>query len=122
MEAAVPASMPVVLLVQGPHCTKRVHRYHVRTGDFFVSRQYDQLTIQLFKEVICGGEQKLVKIHFINPLLDAIVERFGTKDRLKIRKAIYLVGHTTTRITESRYLRVQNEACQDALERFDQRC
>ena len=33
----------------------------------------------------------------------------------------HLVGHTTTRITESRYLRVQNEACQDALDRFDQR-
>lgn len=33
----------------------------------------------------------------------------------------HLVGHTTTRITESRYLRVQNEACQDALDRFEQR-
>ncbi len=27
-----------------------------------------------------GGEQKLVEIRFINPLLDAVVDRFGTKD------------------------------------------
>lgn len=27
-----------------------------------------------------GGEQRLVEIHFINPLLDAVVDRFGTKD------------------------------------------
>ena len=27
-----------------------------------------------------GGEQKLVQIRFINPLLDAVVDRFGTKD------------------------------------------
>ena len=33
----------------------------------------------------------------------------------------HLVGHTTTRITENNYLRVQNEICQDALDRFDQR-
>jgi predicted DNA-binding transcriptional regulator YafY len=27
-----------------------------------------------------GGTQKLVEIRFINPLLDAVVDRFGTKD------------------------------------------
>ena len=27
-----------------------------------------------------GGEQRLVEIQFINPLLDAVVDRFGTKD------------------------------------------
>ena len=27
-----------------------------------------------------GGEQKLVELQFINPLLDAVVDRFGTKD------------------------------------------
>lgn len=27
-----------------------------------------------------GGEQKLVEIRFINPLLDSVVDRFGTKD------------------------------------------
>ena len=27
-----------------------------------------------------GGEQRLVEIRFINPLLDAVVDRFGTKD------------------------------------------
>ena len=27
-----------------------------------------------------GGEQKLVEMRFINPLLDAVVDRFGTKD------------------------------------------
>ena len=27
-----------------------------------------------------GGEQRLVQIRFINPLLDAVVDRFGTKD------------------------------------------
>jgi hypothetical protein len=30
-------------------------------------------------------------------------------------------NHTTTRITQSRYLCAQNEACQDALDRFDER-
>ena len=40
---------------------------------------------------------------------------------VKLETISHLVGHTTTRITESRYLRVQNEACQDALDRFDQR-
>jgi integrase len=40
---------------------------------------------------------------------------------VKLETISHLVGHTTTRITESRYLRVQNEACQDALARFDQR-
>ncbi len=27
-----------------------------------------------------GGEQRLVEIRFINPLLDAVVDRFSTKD------------------------------------------
>ena len=27
-----------------------------------------------------GGEQRLVEIRFINPLLDAVIDRFGTKD------------------------------------------
>ena len=27
-----------------------------------------------------GGDQRLVEIRFINPLLDAVVDRFGTKD------------------------------------------
>ena len=40
---------------------------------------------------------------------------------VKLETISHLVGHTTTRITESRYLRVQNEACQDALDRFDER-
>lgn len=40
---------------------------------------------------------------------------------VKLETISHLVGRTTTRITESRYLRVQNEACQDALNRFDQR-
>ena len=40
---------------------------------------------------------------------------------VKLETISHLVGHTTTRITGSRYLRVQDEACQDALSRFDQR-
>jgi hypothetical protein len=40
---------------------------------------------------------------------------------VKLETISHLVGHTTTRITQSRYLRVQNEACQDALDRFDER-
>ena len=40
---------------------------------------------------------------------------------VKLETISHLVGHTTTRITESRYLRVQDESCQDALDRFDQR-
>ena len=40
---------------------------------------------------------------------------------VKLETISHLVGHTTTRITESRYLRVQNEAYQDALDRFDER-
>ena len=33
----------------------------------------------------------------------------------------HLVGHATTRITENKNLRVQEEICRDALEGFDQR-
>lgn len=40
---------------------------------------------------------------------------------VKLETISHLVGHTTTRITESRYLRVQDETCQDALARFDNR-
>ena len=40
---------------------------------------------------------------------------------VKLETISHLVGHTTTRITENNYLRVQNEICQDALNRFDQR-
>lgn len=40
---------------------------------------------------------------------------------VKLETISHLVGHTTTRITESRYLRVQDETCKDALSRFDQR-
>lgn len=38
-------------------------------------RTYTQRVFSMF-----GGEQKLVEIRFINPLLDAVVDRFGTKD------------------------------------------
>lgn len=27
-----------------------------------------------------GGEQRLVELHFVHPLLDAVIDRFGTKD------------------------------------------
>ena len=40
---------------------------------------------------------------------------------VKLETISHLVGHTTTRITENNYLRVQDEICRDALERFDQR-
>ena len=40
---------------------------------------------------------------------------------VKLETISHLVGHTTTRVTESRYLRVQDETCQDALARFDHR-
>jgi integrase len=40
---------------------------------------------------------------------------------VKLETISHLVGHTTTRITESRYLRVQDEVYQNALERFDAR-
>ena len=29
---------------------------------------------------MCGGEERLVELRFINPLLDAVADRFGTKD------------------------------------------
>ena len=48
---------------------------------------------------------------------DDIMQALG----VKLETISHLVGHTTTRITQSRYLRVQNEACQDALDRFDER-
>ncbi len=38
-------------------------------------RTYTQRTFSMF-----GGEQRLVQIRFINPLLDAVVDRFGTND------------------------------------------
>ena len=38
-------------------------------------RTYTQRVFSMY-----GGEQKLVEIRFINPLLDAVVDRFGTKD------------------------------------------
>ena len=40
---------------------------------------------------------------------------------VKLETISHLVGHTTTRITENNYLRVQDEICRDALDRFDQR-
>ena len=33
-----------------------------------------------------GGEQRLVEIRFINPLLDAVVDRFGTSGSCKSLK------------------------------------
>ena len=39
---------------------------------------YKGLTYAYMK--MYGGTQKLVEIRFINPLLDAVVDRFGTKD------------------------------------------
>ena len=78
---------------------------------------------------LCGGRRKVkIKISTIEgmPLLTphccrvtyvSIMQALG----VKLETISHLVGHTTTRITESRYLRVQNEACQDALYRFDQR-
>ena len=38
-------------------------------------RTYTQRVFSMF-----GGEERLVQIRFINPLLDAVVDRFGTKD------------------------------------------
>lgn len=38
-------------------------------------RTYTQRVFSMY-----GGKQKLVEIRFINPLLDAVVDRFGTKD------------------------------------------
>jgi integrase len=40
---------------------------------------------------------------------------------VKLETISHLVGHTTTKITEDNYLRVQDEICRDALARFDQR-
>ena len=40
---------------------------------------------------------------------------------VKLETISHLIGHTTTRITENNYLRVQDEICRDALARFDQR-
>ena len=38
-------------------------------------RTYTKRVFSMF-----GGERKTVSIRFINPLLDAVVDRFGTKD------------------------------------------
>lgn len=38
-------------------------------------RTYTQRVFSMY-----GGEERLVQIRFINPLLDAVVDRFGTKD------------------------------------------
>ena len=38
-------------------------------------RPYTKRVFSMF-----GGERKTVSIRFINPLLDAVVDRFGTKD------------------------------------------
>ncbi len=38
-------------------------------------RTYTQRVFSMY-----GGEQRLIKIRFINPLLDAVVDRFGTKN------------------------------------------
>ena len=40
---------------------------------------------------------------------------------VKLETVSHLVGHTTTRITESRYLNIYDEVRQDALDRFDKR-
>jgi len=40
---------------------------------------------------------------------------------VQLETVSHLVGHTTTRITESRYLNIYDEVRQDALDRFDKR-
>jgi predicted DNA-binding transcriptional regulator YafY len=50
-----------------------------RDGD----EEFKQIDLKTYTKRVFsmyGGEQKLVEIRFINPLLDAVVDRFGTKD------------------------------------------
>lgn len=49
---------------------------HVSKGDLVID------TVERIKRVFSmyGGTQRLVTIRFINPLLDAVVDRFGTTD------------------------------------------
>ena len=45
--------------------------------------EFKQLDLRTYTKRVFsmyGGEQRLVEIRFINPLLDAVVDRFGTKD------------------------------------------
>ena len=71
-----------------------------------------------FKECLATIEDMpLLTPHCCRVTYVSIMQALG----VKLETISHLVGHTTTRITESRYLRVQNEACQDALDRFDQR-
>ena len=45
--------------------------------------EFEQIDLKTYTKRVFsmyGGEQKLVEIRFINPLLDAVVDRFGTKD------------------------------------------
>lgn len=50
-----------------------------RDGD----EEFKQIDLKTYTKRVFsmyGGEQRLVEIRFINPLLDAVVDRFGTKD------------------------------------------
>ena len=50
-----------------------------RDGD----EEFKQIALKTYTKRVFsmyGGEQRLVEIRFINPLLDAVVDRFGTKD------------------------------------------
>ena len=45
--------------------------------------EFNQIDLKTYTKRVFsmyGGEQRLVEIRFINPLLDAVVDRFGTKD------------------------------------------
>ena len=46
-----------------------------RDGEEAFEQTYTKRVFSMY-----GGEQKLVEIRFINPLLDVAVDRFGTKD------------------------------------------
>ena len=71
-----------------------------------------------FKECLATIEDMhILSPHCCRATYVSIMQSLG----VNLETISHLVGHTTTRITESGYLRAQNEACQDALERFDQR-
>ena len=73
-------------------------------------------SVDQFKETLATIDgMPILTPHCCRVTYVSIMQSLG----VKLETSSHLVGHTTTRITENRYLRVQNEACQDALSRFD---
>ena len=54
---------------------RQIYVYNISSGKAL--RTYTKRVFSMY-----GGEQRLVEIHFVHSLLDAVVDRFGTKDVL----------------------------------------